>query len=89
MPREGRALTEAEALQPQDAGGHLLFTFAEAGIVFCWRCGAYSKDRTHSLRGECRGEPGQGQGYRLGRLKNSQHPVSGNHLGGRPKRLLL
>ena len=89
MPREGRALTEAETLQPQDAAGHLLFTFAEAGIVFCWRCGAYSKDRTHSLRGECRGEPGPGQGYMLGRLKNSQHPVSGNHLGGRPKRLLL
>ena len=88
MP-QGRSLETAEALQPGDAGGHLLFSYAAAGLVFCWKCGAYSRDRAHMLRGNCRGKPGDGQNYRLLRLKNSQHPISKAFLGERPKRLML
>ena len=88
MP-QGRSLETAEALQPGDAGGHLLFSYAAAGLVFCWKCGAYSRDRAHMLRGNCRGKPGEGQNYRLLRLKNSQHPISKAFLGERPKRLML
>ena len=88
MPRE-RCTYAANTLQPEDAGGHLLFSIASAGLLFCWKCGAYSKDRTHMLRGCCKQEPGSGQAYRLNRLKNSRHPLTGASFADRPKRLLV
>ena len=81
--------TQLKPCSPKMRGDTSFFRLHQLFSFFCWRCGAYSRDRTHGLKGLCRGEPGIGQGYRLNRLKTSLHPFSGGHVGGRPKLLLL
>ena len=70
----------------RDAGGHILFTIDE--LTFCFSCGSYSTERVHHLSGSCRGHPGDGQAYRLGRLKRGRHPLTNIPLDGPVQRLM-
>lgn len=56
----------ADTVDQRDADVHLLFVADE--LTFCWRFGSYSIERVHRLNVNCRGAPGDGQGYRLGRM---------------------
>ena len=77
----------ADAIQPKDAGGHLLFV--TDSLTWFWRCGRYSADRAHGLKVECVGQPGPGQMYRLKRLKKGRHPFTNAVLQGTAKRMLV
>lgn len=77
----------SDTVDQRDADGHLLFVVSE--LTFCWRSGSYSTERVHRLSVSCRGTPGDGQGYRLRRLKRGRHPISNLELDGAVRRLQI
>ena len=51
-------------------------------VVFCWKCGAYSRERGAALKRQCPGGPNSSTVlYRLKRLKEGRHPLSKEVLG--------
>ena len=56
-------------------------------VVFCWKCGAYSRERGAALKKQCPGGPKSSTVQcRLKRLKDGKHPLSKEVLG-QPKPL--
>ena len=77
----------ADTVQAQDAAGHLIF-FSD-DLLWCWRCGRYSLQRTHGLGSVCTGTPGAGQAYCLKRLRMGKHLVGNHPFRGNARRLLV
>ena len=74
-----------DAVSREDANGHLLMI--TDNVTWCFRCGAFSTVRIHGLGSTCAGAPGEGQLYRLKRLKSNRHPLSNLVFSGSAKRL--
>lgn len=81
----GSAPALSNTVSPMDALGHILLVVDE--LTWCHRCGAYNTERIHGLNSPCQGVPGEGQAYRLQRLRRGRHPISNLAFSGAVKRL--